>query len=476
MKTKILVLSFVGIFLGFFSALAINSTTPELKVFNNKSAQTSSFFAFDQGFAGGGSVALADFNNDGKSEIIVGAGQGGGPQVRVFSSSGKVLGEFFAFDTNHKGGVEVAIGDVDNDKKKEIVVAPMTEKEPWVVVFDVKTYSKKPWKFTAKSSFLAYNNGFKGGVNLAVGNVLKHSGDEIVTASGLGSSGQIRIFDVNGNDLGWQVFPFASDFKGGADVAVANVDGGKYSEIIAGILHYGEPRVKVYRVNYKKEVLGDFLAFNSGYKEGVNVAGGNISGNNSAEVLVGANGGGGQVRAFNAYSGKAIRGVSFFPYGNEFHGGVQMAVGNLDKYKKIKEIAVFPGRKTLVGRMDLYKYVEINIGEQKLYAYLAGKKVNEIFVSTGVYKYPTPIGDFKIYYKKLKDDMKYEYGKDHPDNYDLKNVPHVMYFFEGYSLHGTYWHSNFGYRMSHGCVNLSMPNAAWLYGWVNVGDVVLVRP
>lgn len=462
--------------MGFASVLAIDSTTPELKIFNNQSAQKSSFLAFDQNFIGGGSVALADFNNDGKSEIIIGPGQGGGPQVRVFSAKGKLLGEFFAFDANFRGGVEVAAGDVDNDKKIEIVVAPMTEKEPWVIIFEVKTSNKKLWKITPKSSFLAYNNGFKGGVNLAIGNVLKNAGDEIVTASGLGSAGQIRIFDANGHDLGWQVFPFASDHKGGADVTVANVDGGKYSEIIAGILHYGEPRVKVYRVNYKKEILGDFLAFNSGYREGVNVAGGDINGDKHAEVVVGANGGGGQVRAFNAYKGTAVKGVSFFPYGNEFRGGVRMAVGNLDKYKKNKKIAVFPGRKTLVGRADLYKYVEIDIGEQKLYAYMAGKKINEIYISTGVPKYPTPIGDFKVYYKMLKDDMKYEYGKDHPDNYDLKNVPHVMYFNEGFALHGTYWHSNFGYRMSHGCVNLSMPNAAWLYGWVKVGDPVLVRP
>jgi lipoprotein-anchoring transpeptidase ErfK/SrfK len=50
-----------------------------------------------------------------------------------------------------------------------------------------------------------------------------------------------------------------------------------------------------------------------------------------------------------------------------------------------------------------------------------------------------------------------------------------MYFYKGYGLHGTYWHDNFGHPMSHGCVNLPTPEAAWLYTWAEIGTPVLVQ-
>jgi lipoprotein-anchoring transpeptidase ErfK/SrfK len=61
-----------------------------------------------------------------------------------------------------------------------------------------------------------------------------------------------------------------------------------------------------------------------------------------------------------------------------------------------------------------------------------------------------------------------EYG----DYYKLPNVTNVMYFYAGYALHGAYWHRNFGQPMSHGCVNLTLDDAAWLYQWSPPGIVV----
>ena len=61
-------------------------------------------------------------------------------------------------------------------------------------------------------------------------------------------------------------------------------------------------------------------------------------------------------------------------------------------------------------------------------------------------------------------------------NYDLPNVPYVMYFYRGYGLHGTYWHNNFGTPMSHGCVNLTLADAKWLYEWAPQGARVVVQP
>ena len=59
--------------------------------------------------------------------------------------------------------------------------------------------------------------------------------------------------------------------------------------------------------------------------------------------------------------------------------------------------------------------------------------------------------------------------------YYLPDVPYVMYFYQSYGLHGTYWHSNFGQPMSHGCVNLPTPEAEWFFNWAEVGTPVHVQ-
>jgi lipoprotein-anchoring transpeptidase ErfK/SrfK len=71
--------------------------------------------------------------------------------------------------------------------------------------------------------------------------------------------------------------------------------------------------------------------------------------------------------------------------------------------------------------------------------------------------------------------VKYRYADMTGPGYYLPDVPYVMYFYSGYGLHGTYWHSNFGTPMSHGCVNFSIDDAAWLFDFVSVGSTVNVH-
>jgi lipoprotein-anchoring transpeptidase ErfK/SrfK len=57
----------------------------------------------------------------------------------------------------------------------------------------------------------------------------------------------------------------------------------------------------------------------------------------------------------------------------------------------------------------------------------------------------------------------------------LPDVPYTMYFYEGYGIHGTYWHNNFGHPMSHGCVNMRTSEAEWMFNWASVGTLVNVH-
>jgi LysM repeat protein len=114
------------------------------------------------------------------------------------------------------------------------------------------------------------------------------------------------------------------------------------------------------------------------------------------------------------------------------------------------------------------KEIVVVLHEQRVYAYENGKLVHSSLASTGVARYPTPVGRYKIYVKYLSTLMT-------GPGYYLPNVPYTMYFYAGYGLHGTYWHNNFGHPMSHGCVNVPTSEARWFYEWAPVGTPVTVK-
>jgi len=114
------------------------------------------------------------------------------------------------------------------------------------------------------------------------------------------------------------------------------------------------------------------------------------------------------------------------------------------------------------------RWIDVDLTNQMVYAYEGDAIVNSFLVSTGTSMTPTVTGKFKIWIKLRKTDMS-------GPGYYLPDVPYTMYFYKGYGLHGTYWHSNFGTPMSHGCVNLSIPDAEWLYYWASEGTVVNVH-
>lgn len=113
-------------------------------------------------------------------------------------------------------------------------------------------------------------------------------------------------------------------------------------------------------------------------------------------------------------------------------------------------------------------WIDVVLSRQRMYVYQGNELVDKFKVSTGISKFPTIKGIFKIY-------VKYEYADMKGPGYHLRDVPYVMYFSGDYGIHGTYWHNNFGMPMSHGCVNMNTEDAEWLFKWAKVGTVVRVR-
>ena len=110
------------------------------------------------------------------------------------------------------------------------------------------------------------------------------------------------------------------------------------------------------------------------------------------------------------------------------------------------------------------KWVAVDLYEQVVTVYEGDRLIFATLTSTGLPRWPTMEGTFNIYYRRTREEM--TWGTPGDDFYFLEDVPWTMYFDDGRALHGEYWHDGLGYRRSHGCVNLSITDAYWLYNWV----------
>lgn len=118
------------------------------------------------------------------------------------------------------------------------------------------------------------------------------------------------------------------------------------------------------------------------------------------------------------------------------------------------------------------KRIEINLSKQRIYAFEGDRKIFDFLISTGLWN-RTPTGSFTIWIKLRFTRMRGG-NRNAGTYYDLPNVPYTMFFYNnqisktaGYGIHGTYWHSNFGHPMSHGCINMRTEEVAQLYEWAN---------
>lgn len=114
------------------------------------------------------------------------------------------------------------------------------------------------------------------------------------------------------------------------------------------------------------------------------------------------------------------------------------------------------------------RWIEINLATQRLIAWEGKSPVYAIVVSTGADEHPTPAGIFAI-------QSKHRTARMQGEGYDVPDVPFTMYYHGGYGIHGAYWHHRFGTPVSHGCTNVAVDHAEWLFNWASVGTPVVVH-
>jgi len=184
--------------------------------YNNDKTVLGEWNAFDSAQCGA-SIAMGDVDADNRAEVIVGAGPGGGPHIRVYEANGtrKPI-QFFAFHPDYHGGVDVAAGDVNNDGKDEIGVCQEKE-QAWCKVY---RYNSEQ---TLYGEWKAYGDAAVG-ANLDMADIDDDGRAELVTGAGYSGGPQVRAFEYGGTAFSRvNFFAYDSKFRGGVDVAVGRL-------------------------------------------------------------------------------------------------------------------------------------------------------------------------------------------------------------------------------------------------------------
>lgn len=198
-----------------------------VSVYDANGTLKATFRPYGDAYAQDVHVAVGDLDGDGKAEIVTGAGTGGGPQIRVFAADGKILHPgWFAYDTKFRGGVNVAVGDLYGTGRAVIVAGAGAGGGPHVRVFNRYGRALHPGWF-------AYDAKFRGGVNVAVGDLDGDGKAEIVTGAGPGGGPHVRVFSRFGTAMGKGFFAADAGTRNGVRVAVTDTDGDGKNEIAA---------------------------------------------------------------------------------------------------------------------------------------------------------------------------------------------------------------------------------------------------
>jgi hypothetical protein len=231
---------------------------PHVKVFDGFTGTlVREFNAYDPLFIGGVFVGTGDVNRDGFDDVITGAGQTGGPHVKVFSgATNAVLASFFAYDPAFRGGVTVAGGDVNGDLFDDIITGAGPGGGPHVQAFDADTQ-------TRLLSFFAFPQGFRGGVFVASGDVRGTGIDDVITGPGQGGGPNVAVYAGTNGTLVRSFFAFGQTFTGGVRVAAIDSNRDGRDDLVAGPGPGASGRVRIFD-NLTLAVLSDFIAINTG--------------------------------------------------------------------------------------------------------------------------------------------------------------------------------------------------------------------
>ncbi len=312
------------------------------KTGNQLAGPLGSFHAYDPAFTGGVSVASGDVDGDGYHDLITAAGAGGTPHVKVFSGySGELIASFQAFDTGFRGGATVMAADFTGDGKAELVVGAGTGGGPNVRVFDLNTGNPLP---PPLGSFFAFDESFTGGVEVGTdvltGDVTGDGRADIAVGRGAGAGSLVRVFDGKTGNQVREFSPFGAGMTAGVRVATAFIDNDKYADIVAATGAGVTAQVKVFSGLTGTELaspMSPYTPFGTAFTGGLFVA----ASNDPDQVLMYFSGG-------SAVSGGSLSMTADVWDGNQYNG-LQQPTGTVTFTTTVNGTATTLGTVALVG-------------------------------------------------------------------------------------------------------------------------------
>jgi len=244
-----------------------------IKVLDLESGQErKSFWAFDPGYLGGTYVASGDVNKDNIPEIAVVSGAGTRGHVKVFDgATGAEIASFYAWEAGFTGGGTIAIGDTDGDGLMELVVGKGPGEKPLVRIFQL---NQSVWEL--RNEFLAFAEGFRGGTFVAVGDIGRDGRIEIAVGAGAGASATVSVFNAANQALLDSFYAYGEvdtpgkPFKGGVRVAIQDFFMDGTPDLITGAGPGAYPHLRVWDIETLSQIAS-LLVADSEYRGGVNL-------------------------------------------------------------------------------------------------------------------------------------------------------------------------------------------------------------
>jgi hypothetical protein len=253
--------------------------------------------------------------------VAFGAGPLARPHARFMNlNTGEYVADFFPYDFNFRGGVRTGLGDINADGYADMVTAPGSGGGPHIRIYDF-------FNSNIIREFMAYDVNFTGGVNVAVADVNGDGFDDVVTGADHTGGPHVKVFDGRDGSLLNQFFAYDPGFRGGVRVAADDLNSQGIAQIVTGPGIGGGPIVRTFNA-LDGEVLDTFLAFEETDRGGIFVGTADMMGDDMPEVFVGT----GINRAptvamFSPGIGRVAKAVT--PYVPEFLGGVHVLARDL---------------------------------------------------------------------------------------------------------------------------------------------------
>ncbi len=391
--------------------------------------------------SGGLSLEAADLGTDGIPEIIVAPGVGTQPRIRVLREDGSEIGSFLAYASTLGVGLNVETCDLTGDKVNEIITAPQRGGGPHVRIFSNMGEPIGP-------GFFAYAQTFRGGVNLACADITGDNKAELLTLPSAGGGPHLRVWNLVNENVEHQkdLFVFDDSDRSGLIAEVKN------KKIYVAQQKHSTSTIKTILFDESFNETIQTLETVSIDKNGLNnlfFHGNDLHISTATENAI-----------YNTATKEKIETITN-------NGGVHATTINDEKI-------IYTSSKPIFIDSSEEKKIIVDIETQTFFAYEKGILQNTFLISSGKND-STPLGDTKILAKLQNHRYAWFYGENDPRNFDIGDVPYNLRIFPHIYFHYAWWHNNWGHKMSHGCINVALDNVMWLYDWAEEGTLVTTR-